>query len=189
MNLIKERKKINRLLADRQSAINQFKFEKAGLIKTERTLSSQTEAHAIIQQVAQTIQQQAHERIEGVVTKCLEAVFGNKYGFRIDFRRKRGRTEANLILLKDGHEIEDALNADSGGVVEVAAFALRLASIVLAKPALEKIMIMDEPFRNLDLRNRESVRTLLEELALDFKIQFIIVTHENAFQTGKVIRI
>jgi DNA repair exonuclease SbcCD ATPase subunit len=116
-------------------------------------------------------------------------VFGKQYGFRIDFRRKRGRTEANLILLKDGYEIEDALNADSGGVVDVAAFALRLACIVLAKPSLERIIIMDEPFRNLDQQNRESVRMLLEELALDFKIQFIIVTHENAFQTGKVIRI
>lgn len=189
MNLNEERKKVNHLIADRKTAIKRFKLEKAALAEIQMKLLSQTEAHAIIQQVAQTVQQQAHERIEGVVSKCLEAVFGNKYGFRIDFRRKRGRTEAELILLKDGHEIEDALNADSGGVVDVAAFALRLACIVLAKPTLEKVMIMDEPFRNLDLQNRIYVRQLLEELALDFKIQFIIVTHENAFQTGKVIRI
>jgi energy-coupling factor transporter ATP-binding protein EcfA2 len=189
MNLTKERKRVNGLIADRKAAIKRYKLEKVALKAIEQELVSQTEAHTIIQQVAQTIQQQAHERIEGVVTKCIEAVFGNKYGFRIDFRRKRGRTEAHLILLKDGHEIEDAMNADSGGVVDIAAFALRLACIVLSKPPLEKIIIMDEPFRNLDQQNRENVRMLLEELALDFKIQFIIVTHENAFQTGKVIRI
>ena len=189
MNLAKERKKVNRLLVDLRAARKSHKQEKAALKKIERVLLSQTEAHAIIQQVAQTVQQQAHERIEGFVSKCLEAVFGKQYGFRIDFRRKRGRTEANLILLKDGHEIEDALNADSGGVVDVAAFALRLSCIILSKPPLEKIMILDEPFRNLDIQNRENVRMLLEELAADFKIQFIIVTHEIGFQTGKVIRI
>ena len=189
MNLTKERKVVNSLLADRKSAMKRFKLEKAALIAAEIKLTNQIVAHQIIQQVAQTIQQQAHERIEGVVSKCLEAVFGNAYGFKIDFRRKRNRTEAELILLKDGHEIEDAMNADSGGVVDVAAFALRLACIVLSKPKLEKILIMDEPFRNLDIQKRENVRQLLEELALDFKIQFIIVTHENAFQTGKVIRI
>ena len=189
MNLKKERKAVNRLLADLKAARKAYKLEQAALKEIERVLLSQTKAHAIIQHVAQTVQQQAHERIEGVVSKCLEAVFGKLYGFRIDFRRKRGRTEAELILLKDGHEIEDALNADSGGVVDVAAFALRLACIVLSKPPLEYVMILDEPFRNLDIQNRQSVRMLLEELALDFKIQFIIVTHENAFQTGRVIRI
>ena len=100
-----------------------------------------------------------------------------------------GRTEANLLLLKEGHEIEDVLNSDSGGVVDVAALALRLACIVLAKPTLKRIIIMDEPFRNLDQKNRENIRILLEELAKDFKVQFIIVTHEIAFQTGKVIEI
>lgn len=189
MNLIEKRKEVNELLADRKSIIKQCKAEKLNLKEAKRDYKNQQEAQTITQQIAQVVQQQAHERIEGVVSKCLEAVFGNQYGFKINFERKRGRTEANLMLLKDGHEIEDALNADSGGVVDVAALALRLACIVLAKPALKRIIIMDEPFRNLDQENREAIRILLEELSLDFKVQFIIVTHEHAFQTGKVIRI
>jgi ABC-type nitrate/sulfonate/bicarbonate transport system ATPase subunit len=71
----------------------------------------------------------------------------------------------------------------------VAALALRLACIVLAKPALKRVIIMDEPFRNLDMQNRESMRMLLEELSEDFKVQFILVTHEIAFHAGKVIKI
>ena len=152
-------------------------------------MSNTKEAQTITQQIAQTVQQQAHKRIEGVVGKCLEAVFGDEYGFKIRFERKRGRTEANLLLLRHGHEIEDVLNSDSGGVVDLCAFALRLSCIVLAKPRLRRIIIMDEPFRNLDMQNREKVRMLLEELSQDFKVQFIIVTHEIAFQTGKVIEL
>ncbi len=183
------RKSVNILLSDLNSAKRQCKEEKKSLKQVKKELEHTKEAQTIIQQIAQVVQQRAHERIEGVVSKCLEAVFGDEYGFKIHFERKRGRTEANLLLLKDGHEIEDALNADSGGVVDVAALALRLSSIVLAKPRLRRIMLMDEPFRNLDIQNRERVRILLEELAKDFKVQFIIVTHEIAFQTGKVIEL
>lgn len=189
MNLVKERKRVDALLADRRLTIKAFKKEKAELVILGLSLGHQKEAQVIVQSIAQMIQQKAHERIEGVVSKCLEAVFGDAYGFKIRFERKRGRTEANLILLKDGHEIEDGLNADSGGVVEVAAFALRLACIVLAKPVLKRVVIMDEPFRNLDAGNRENMRILLEELSEDFKVQFILVTHELAFHAGKVIKI
>ncbi len=189
MNLPGTRKKINLLLNDLNSAKLQRKDEKENLKQAKKQLANTEEAQIITQQVAQAVQHQAHKRIEGVVSKCLEAVFGDEYGFKIRFERKRGRTEANLLLLKDGHEIEDVLNADSGGVIDVAALALRLACIVLAKPALKRVIIMDEPFRNLDLKNRESVRVLLEELAKDFNVQFIVVTHEIAFQTGKVIEL
>jgi energy-coupling factor transporter ATP-binding protein EcfA2 len=189
MNLIKERKRVDSLRADRRLAISQHKIEKKNLSLLEQRQEDQKEAQTITQHIAQLIQETAHKRIEGVVSKCLEAVFGNAYGFKINFERKRGRTEANLLLLKDGHEIEDPMNADSGGVVDVAALALRLACIVLAKPALKRVIIMDEPFRNLDMQNRENMRMLLEELSEDFKVQFILVTHEIAFHAGKVIKI
>jgi len=189
MNLRETRIGVNKLLGELDSVKRQHKEEKRNLKQVEEELEHTKEAQTITQQVAQMVQQQAHKRIEGVVSKCLEAVFEDEYGFKIRFERKRGRTEANLLLLRHGHEIEDVLDADSGGVIDTAALALRLACIVLAKPHLRRIIIMDEPFRNLDLQNRERIRILLEELAEDFKVQFIIITHELAFQTGKVIEV
>ncbi len=189
MHTITVRKKVNSLLSDLRSAKKQYKEEKKELEGAKKELRRTEKAQIITQQVAQMVQQRAHKRIEGVVGKCLEAVFGNAYGFKINFKRKRGKTEARLVLLKDGHEIENVLDADSGGVIDTAAFALRLSNIILNKPTLRRIMIMDEPFRNLDIQNREKVRMLLEELSKEFKIQLIIVTHEIAFQIGKVIEL
>ncbi len=189
VDILKQRKKVNELLGALHVAETQFKEESNNLITAKRELVFTEEAQTITQQIAQVIQQQAHEKIETVVTKCLEAVFGNEYGFKIRFERKRGRTEANLLLLKDGHEIENPLNFDSGGVVDVAALALRLSCIVLSKPSLQRVIVMDEPFRNLDLKNRENVRILLEELSKDFNVQFIIVTHETSFIAGRIIEI
>lgn len=189
MDLVEIRKKTNRLLNAFDSVKTQLKAEEKNEQEATIRLQDINEAQVIVQHIAQLVQQQAHERIEGVVSKCLAAVFGDMYGFKIRFDRKRGKTEASLLLLRDGHEIENVLDSDSGGVVDVAALALRLSCIVLSKPTLKRVMILDEPFRNLDLKNRENIRILLEELSLDFGVQFLIVTHEIAFQTGKVIEL
>jgi len=189
MNSIRIRKRIDALLTEKKLSIEQLEEEKNKLETVQQLINDTIEAQNIAQHISQIVQQQAHEKISNVVTKCLEAVFGEDYGFKINFERKRGRTEAKLILLKGGHEIDEPLNADSGGVVDVGALALRLSGIVLSKPALKHVILMDEPFRNLDTTNRRNMRLLLEELANNFKVQFIIVTHEVEFQTGKMIRI
>ena len=191
MNLIETRKKVNGLLSDLRIADNACKEGRRKFIEAEDHLTYVDEAQRIVQQVAQEIQQQAHRRIAGVVSRCLETVFAGDdiYGFKIRFDRKRGRTEAALILTKNGHEVEDPLNADSGGVVDVAAFALRTACIVLAKPKLRRFLSLDEPFKFVSEEFRGNVRMLLEGLAEDFKFQYIMVTHEPAYQIGKVIEL
>jgi len=191
MNLIETRERVNGLLSDLKVADRACKDGRQKLTEAEDHLTYAEEAQRIVQQVAQEIQQQAHKRIAGVVSRCLETVFAGDdiYGFKIRFDRKRGRTEAALILTKNGNEVEDPLNADSGGVVDVAAFALRTACIVLSKPKLRRFLSLDEPFKFVSEEFRYNVRMLLEGLAKDFKFQYVMVTHEPAYQIGKVIEL
>jgi len=189
MNLNEIRKNVDTLIGDLNAAKKRCKEEKRKLGKAKRNLTDIKEAQLITQQIAQTIQQQAHRRIAGVVSKGLETVFtgDDVYGFRIDFDRKRGKTEANLLLTKNGHDIDDPLNSDSGGVVDIAAFVLRLSCIILTKPKLRRFLVLDEPFKFVSEEFRENIRLLLEGLAKDFKFQFVMVTHIPELQTGKVI--
>ena len=188
MDLTEIREKTDNMLADLLVVRRQQQEEYNSLAHAENHLVDVDDAQLIVQQVAQTVQQQAHDKIAGVVSRCLETVFDDaNYGFRIDFEKKRGRTEAKLVLLKDGHDIGDPLEADSGGVVDVAAFALRLACLVLAKPLLRKVVILDEPFKFVSVDYRQNVRMLLEGLARDFGVQFIMVTHDKAYQCGTVV--
>ena len=191
MNIIKTRKKVNNLLSDLRIAERTCKEEKQKHTGAENRLIYIGEAQQVSQQVAQEIQQQAHRRIAGVVSRCLEAVFvgDDVYGFKIRFDRKRGKTDAILIITKNGHEVEDPLNADSGGVVDVAAFTLRTSCIVLAKPNLRRFLALDEPFKFVSKEYRNNVRMLLEGLAKDFKFQYLMVTHESAYHIGKVIEL
>ncbi len=191
MNLVTKRKHINSLISEQNLAEQSVEKETENLSTTQKHLVHAESAQVIAQHVAQTVQQQAHTRISKVVSRCLETVFDGDetYGFKIRFERKRGRTEAVLVLTEDGNEIDDIFDGQSGGIVDVASFALRLACIILAKPKLRKIVFLDEPFKFVSERYLDNVRLMLNGLAEDFGFQFVMVTHIKALETGKVIEL
>lgn len=190
MDLIKAREKVDDLLSDLRAAKKHCEDEHRRLVRVEDRLIYIEEAQQAAQQIAEQVQQRAHKQIAGVVSRCLETVFYDEvYGFKIRFDKKRGRTEAVLILTKDGHEVEDPLNGDSGAVCEMAALALRLSCLVLAKPKLRKLLLLDEPFKSMSVEYWENTRLLLDGLSKDFGIQIIMVTHNTKLQTGKIIEL
>ena len=156
--------------------------------KAQKLLSDTKTAKDIAQTVAQGIQQRAHQNIANVVSRCLEAIFDDPPQFKIHFERKRNRTEARLVFVRNDHEV-DPLSSDSGGVVDVAAFALRLACLLLSRPKLRPIIVLDEPFRALHADIRPRVKTLLEELSKELKVQIILVTHDEALGAGTIIEL
>ncbi len=182
------RNKINDLLLKHRLAIDTVKIEKKNLFESEDQLTYAEEAQNILQHISQAIQQEAHNRISDVVSRCLEAIFDEPYTFMIKFERKRGKTEARLIFERNGLEI-DPLTASGGGVIDVAAFALRLACLILTRPHARRLLILDEPFRFVSSEYRSRVKSLLETLAEEMNIQFVQVTHINALRCGKVIEI
>ena len=184
------RKKVNKKLSDLQSLKTMIKTEGSNLSRENESYKDIEVSQTIAQNVAQTIQQKAHHQIAGVVSTCLELVFGEGVGFKINFERKRNRTEAVLTIIKGKREETDPLNQDSGGVVEVAAFALRLACICLSKPHARKVMLLDEPFKSVhSLAYRENVSDMLLQLSKDFSVQIIMVTGVEEYKIGKVIQL
>lgn len=188
MNLSPIQHAIDMHKLDYSSAKIQLADEKKKLQEAKTYLRNVEEARRICQDVAQTIQRQAHHQIEKIVSICLKTIFGNDYGFEILFVKKRGRTEAQLNLKFQDHVIENPLDNASGGVLDVAGFALRLAALMLGKPQCQKLLVLDEPFKNLHgLQFRQNVRVLLEKLSEDFQVQIILVTGIPDFYIGKII--
>lgn len=182
------RNKADGLLAKLNHARAQSRDEKVEATKARNRVAVLIDAQALVQQVAQEVQQRAHEQIARVVSRSLEAVFDDPYEFNIHFEQKRGRTEARLTFNRNGLEV-DPMMASGGGVVDVASFALRLSCLILHRPPLRKILILDEPFRFVSPEYRGRIRTLLEELSSEMGIQIILVTHMEELQVGTVIRL
>ena len=181
------RQTLDRLLADYRLAESQVNAESKALVDAESLITHAIEAQQFIQNVAERVQRLAHERVAGVVTRCLESVFGEgSFEFKIDFQQKRVRTEARLLFVRNGKE-ED-LDASCGGAIDVASFALRLACLVLSKPKKRLFLCLDEPMKNVNGEEyQERVGEMIMTLAKELGVQFLIVTDDNWLKIGKVV--
>jgi len=83
----------------------------------------------------------------------------------------------------------DPLSASGGGVVDVAAFALRLSCLCLSKPKRRHLLVLDEPFKFVSEEYRHRIRGMMEKLSEEMGVQIIMVTHIKELETGKVIRL
>lgn len=156
-----------------------------------RDLKAHRKCQKILQWLAQNLQRSVHERIATLVTRCLASIMEDPYTFHIDFVLKRGKTEPRFYFLRRGVEIDPR---ECGGVLDIACFALRVASLILTVPPQRRILFLDEPFRDLSEEGRGKnhknllrARILVESLAKELDIQFVIVTHLKEFFTGEEI--
>lgn len=190
MTVTEYRRRLNPLLADARRAGERVREARQELMDAQEDAADAADAAAIIQELAQGVQQQAHARIAGIVTRALQTVFGpDAYEFAIEFEKKRNRTEARLLFLRNGHEIEP-LKAAGGGCVDIAALALRVACLVMLRPAPRRIIISDEPMKNVNGSvYQDRVGQLIETLAEELDVQFIIVTDDDWLKIGKVVEL
>lgn len=188
MNIKEIRKTVDGIKQDYNTAHQQVKAEKTALKEVRTELRDTKEAQRILQEAAQNVQQRVHEKVSEIVSRCLQAVFDEPYEFQIVFDQKRGKTEARMVFIRDGQEV-DPKRASGGGVIDVTAFALRLACLLLTRPQPRRILVLDEPFRFLSRDYRPRVRALLESLSEELEVQIIMVTHDPMLTTGKVIEI
>ena len=137
-------------------------------------------AQAFLQKVAQDTQEQLKIHVEDIVQLALDAIFPDKYIFEIQFNTAYGKTTAELVFIsKQSGHIVDPMIASGGGVVDVCSFALRLACWTLSR-GIDKVIILDEPFRFLSKNLQERAGMLLKELSGKLGIQIILTTHLDA---------
>ena len=183
------REQLEPKLADHRVAVASVRAERKALKDAERRTQATAEAQALLQEVAQSVQRVVHARVAGVVSRCLEAVWGEEaYQFKIDFEQRRGRTEAAISLVRDGNEVHP-LDGAGGGVCDCVSFALRVAAMMLKRPKVRRFLCLDEPFRHLDAGRRPAARAMLQQLTKDMGFQLLLCTHAKELAVGKVVEL
>ena len=122
-------------------------------------------------------QQELQYHISDITSLALEAVFNDPYALQVEFIQRHNKTECDLYFVRNGEKV-DPLSASGGGAVDVAAFALRIASWSMTKPRTRNVIILDEPLRFLSANLQERASSMIKELSDKLGIQFIVVTHE-----------
>jgi DNA repair exonuclease SbcCD ATPase subunit len=143
-----------------------------------RSLRQHEQAKEIIRTVGQKTQEQIRFHIEDIVSMALDAVFEAPYKFAVEFLQRRNKTECDLYFVRDGNRV-DPLTASGVGAVDIASFALRIASWSMSTPHSRNTIILDEPFRFLSENYQEQAGNMLKEISQKLGIQMILITHNT----------
>lgn len=154
--------------------------------KSEKTIKKKTKklhryekAKEIIREVGIKTQQQLQFHISDITSLALEAVFKDPYKLEIEFVQRRNKTECDIYFIRDGNRI-DPLSSSGGGAVDVAAFALRIASWSLERPHSRNTIILDEPFKHLKgVEDNKKAIQMLKTLSHQLNLQIIMVSDER----------
>ena len=174
------RNRFEQLKGEKQHLEKSLKAARDQLSSLEKSHDKILEAREIIREVGLATQGQLSWHIQDIVSLALASVFPDPYEFEVNFILNRNKTECVLGLVsKDGQKLHP-LNATGGGVVDVAAFALRVASCSMQVPAVRPVLILDEPFRYLSTDYQQAAGQLPTEIADKIGYQIICVTHEES---------
>lgn len=146
-----------------------------------------TKCSNLLTNVSLTIQKKTTEKIAKIVTDLYQYVFLSKDTFVIQVDKKRSVPVAHFYIetTKNGKKILlDPMKDEGGGKVDVIALGLRLAALLLYRPSLERVLVLDEPLRFLsssttsDKPYRLRAVDFLKQVAKEYGIQVIAVTHD-----------
>ena len=182
------RKAVDTAIANRSAQVIETYEMKAALEKTMNNLVDNKEKQEIARKSAKIVQDHLATKLSGIVTKSLSTVFEEPIEFVAQFIERRGVSECDLFLKIDGHEY-DILNGQGGGIADVCSMCLQMAFIMLAQ--VNRVLIIDEPARHMDLAAQERFIAVLQELCKELNFTIIMVTHSQAFTEGadKVFKI
>lgn len=173
---------LRRTLEQRKGRRNQIADSlaktEASLRDKKRDLRRYEQAREIIREVGLKTQQQLQVHISEITTLALEAVFPDPYALTAEFVQRRNKTECDLYFIRDDNSV-DPLSAAGGGTVDVASFALRVASWSMRTPRSRNILILDEPFRYLSEGLLPRAGEMIKQISEKLGLQIIMVTHSE----------
>jgi DNA repair exonuclease SbcCD ATPase subunit len=174
-NIYNVRKKLDSISAVYKHEITNLDRYQKELLELDTDLEDHKKVREVYQQAAVFTQEYLEEHISSIVTNAIKSVFYEKdIRFQAKFDKKRNSSECTLSIF-DGEEEYDILEDKGFGVADIASFALRCAYILL--DSVDNVLIMDEPFRNLDKDRTPYASKMIAELSKKLNIQFIIITH------------
>ena len=152
---------------------------KEALTNSRRSLHRHEQAREVIRIVGIETQKSLEYHISDITSLALEAVFPDPYELKVEFVERRNKTECDLTFVRGENQI-DPLTASGVGAVDVASFALRIASWSMARPRTRNTIILDEPFKHLKGQEaNQRVLYMINEISRKLDVQIIMISDER----------
>ena len=145
----------------------------------QRDLRRHEEAREIIRVVGLEMQKTLQYHISEITTLALDAVFDDPYKLEAEFVQRRNKTECDLFFTRVENRL-DPLSSTGVGDVDVAAFALRVASWSMLFPKPIDLLVLDEPFKHLKGGEaNKRVLDMIKEISQKLNLQILMVSDER----------
>jgi len=151
----------------------------AGIASTESRVVDLTEARDTLNAVMVLTHEGIRSFIEEVVTLALGTVYGGEASFSLEYQVKRNQWEARCYIVSGGERVDPRSNC-AGGVLDVAAFGLRLTLWALSRDRSAPVFVFDEPFKFVSPDLQPKVAEALKVISDLLGIQIIMVSHVDA---------
>lgn len=173
--LIKDRTKEEEKIKEWQKEQNKLEDLKDHGLKLKKL-------QVLFQKAAEATQKQLEIHINGLVSSALSAVWDDPYEFSMEFVQRRGKTEADLWLIKDDLKLKP-LDESGGGVADIVSLALRMAFWSLTKET-RPLLIFDEPLKFVNDMSRtlhKKAASMFKMLSEKLNLQILMISHINEF--------
>jgi len=162
-----------------ESRVTELENETEALLETVKTLDA---ASAFISNFADSRELLIHRHLEDIVSQGLQDIFGEDLRLKVDQKivGKRVEVKFKLVSKYGDQEVEtDILSSRGGGVAAVCGFLLRVVMLLLLNKeyGTSKVLLLDEAFGQVSADYEENVAILLGQLADQYGVQIIHVTH------------
>lgn len=141
------------------------------------------EIQALLVNTADEAREVGRQRMEKVVTRALQSVFGSDFTFEIEMDESGGKPVARFLVCSVGENGEVIKNepqdSRGGGINDIVAFALQVAVLVVYnEPKIQGPIILDEPGKHVSEEYAVKFGEFLEFVSKTFNRQIIMVTHQ-----------
>ena len=126
MTIEEIRSKLERLKGAKEQIEKDISSLEDTVVENKKQLRANEKAREIIKQVGLKTQEKLSYNISEITSLALNAVLKNPYDLKLEFVERRNKTECDILFVRGDTEIKPF--DGGGGAVDIAAFALRIAS-------------------------------------------------------------
>lgn len=168
---------IKEMQGKRKEVYSSLSSAKIELSTLKKDLVKHEQAKEVLKIVGLDTQKQLQYHISDIASLALNSIFEDPYELVLEFLERRDKTECDIVFVKDGEKL-DPMDSSGGGAVDIAAFALRIASWSMQNPHTRNTIVLDEPMKNLSAEYKEKGSEMLKQVSQKLGIQFIIINHD-----------
>lgn len=173
----------NKRVAERNILADQKKDLEAKIEGVVQERMKLEQISALLVKTADSAREAGRKRMEKVVTRALQHIFGHDFTFKIEMTESGGKPAARFLVCSVGENGEPIENepqdSRGGGINDIVAIALQVAvMVVYNEPKIQGPIILDEPGKHVSEEYVVKLGEFLAFISKTFNRQIIMVTHQ-----------